>query len=90
TKSPRRDFLKYLGFSTAAATMAASCKTKVRHAIPFAIRPDNVVPGEAKFYATTYIQDGYAVPVLAKVREGRPIKIEGNDLAVVNFTIVTN
>lgn len=81
TKSPRRDFLKYLGFSTAAATMAASCKTKVRHAIPFAIRPDNVVPGEAKFYATTYIQDGYAVPVLAKVRDGRPIKIEGNDLS---------
>ena len=24
-KSPRRDFLKYLGFSTAAATIAAGC-----------------------------------------------------------------
>jgi len=81
TKSPRRDFLKYLGFSTAAATLAASCKTKVRYAIPFANRPDNIVPGEAKYYATSYIQDGYAVPVLAKVREGRPIKIEGNDLS---------
>ena len=83
-KSPRRDFLKYLGFSTAAATLAASCRTKVRHAIPFANRPENIVPGEAKYYATTYVQGGEAVPVLAKVREGRPIKIEGNDLAYTN------
>jgi molybdopterin-containing oxidoreductase family iron-sulfur binding subunit len=80
-KSPRRDFLKYLGFSTAAATLAASCKVPVRKAIPFASRPENVVPGEAKYYATTYVQDGDAIPVLAKVRDGRPIKIEGNTLA---------
>jgi MoCo/4Fe-4S cofactor protein with predicted Tat translocation signal len=80
-KSPRRDFLKYLGFSTLAATLAASCKTKVRYAIPYANRPENFVPGESKYYATTYVQDGDAIPVLAKVRDGRPIKIEGNDLA---------
>ena len=29
-KSPRRDFLKYLGFSTAAATLAASCDLPVK------------------------------------------------------------
>ncbi|MBL7744414.1 MAG: TAT-variant-translocated molybdopterin oxidoreductase [Chitinophagaceae bacterium] len=80
-KAPRRDFLKYLGFSTAAATLAASCKTPVRKAIPFANKPDNIIPGEAKYYATTYVQDGDVVPVLAKVRDGRPIKIEGNDMA---------
>ena len=50
-KAPRRDFLKYLGFSTAAATLAASCKMPVRKAIPFANRPENIVPGEAKYYA---------------------------------------
>lgn len=77
-KSPRRDFLKYLGFSTAAAALAASCKTPVRKAIPFANKPENIIPGEAKYYATTYVQDGDAIPVLAKVRDGRPIKIEGN------------
>jgi molybdopterin-containing oxidoreductase family iron-sulfur binding subunit len=81
-KAPRRDFLKYLGFSTAAATLAASCKTPVRKAIPFANRPENIIPGEAKYYATTYVQDGDVVPILAKVREGRPIKIEGNDLSL--------
>lgn len=80
-KAPRRDFLKYLGFSTAAATLAASCKVPVRKAIPFANRPENIVPGEAKYYATTYVQDGDAIPILAKVRDGRPIKIEGNTLS---------
>ena len=79
-KAPRRDFLKYLGFSTAAATLAASCKTPVRKAIPFANKPENVIPGVSKYYATTYVQDGDVIPVLAKVRDGRPIKIEGNDM----------
>ena len=80
-KTARRDFLKYLGFSTAAATLAASCKMPVRKAIPFANKPENIIPGEAKFYATTYVQDGDAIPMLAKVRDGRPIKLEGNTLA---------
>ena len=79
-KAPRRDFLKYLGFSTAAATLAASCKIPVRKAIPYANKPENLIPGVSKYYATTYVQDGDVIPVLAKVRDGRPIKIEGNDL----------
>jgi len=84
-KAPRRDFLKYLGFSTAAATLAASCKMPVRKAVPFADKPSaEFVPGEAIFYATTYVQDGDVVPVLAKVRDGRPIKIEGNS-AIANW-----
>jgi molybdopterin-containing oxidoreductase family iron-sulfur binding subunit len=80
-KAPRRDFLKYLGFSTAAATLAASCEIPVKKAIPYANRPENINPGVAQYYATTYVQDGDVVPVLAKVRDGRPIKIEGNDLS---------
>src|SRR6218665_3555820 len=82
-KAPRRDFLKYLGFGTAAAALAAGCKVPVRKAIPFANKPENIVPGEAKYYATTFIQDGDVVPVLARVRDGRPILIEGNDLSFV-------
>jgi molybdopterin-containing oxidoreductase family iron-sulfur binding subunit len=79
-KAPRRDFLKYLGFSTAAATIAASCKMPVRKAIPYANKPENLIPGVPKYYATTYVQDGDVIPVVAKVRDGRPIKIEGNEL----------
>jgi len=77
--TPRRDFLKYLGFSTAAATLA-SCKVPVRKAIPYVNRPEQVTPGVAKYYATTFVSDGDVLPIVAKVREGRPIKIEGNAL----------
>jgi len=77
--APRRDFLKYLGFSTAAAAIAAGCKTPVRKAVPFANKPADVIPGVSKYYATTYVQDGDVLPIIAKVRDGRPIKIEGNN-----------
>lgn len=77
-KHPRRDFLKYLGFSTAAATLAASCKTPVRKAIPLVNRPEETYPGVPKMYASTYVQDGDVIPVVVKTRDGRPIKIEGN------------
>src|SRR5687768_13091293 len=80
-KYPRRDFLKYLGFSTAAATIAASCEMPVRKAIPYTNRPENITPGVAKYYATTYVQDGDVLPMVAKVRDGRPIKLEGNALS---------
>ena len=79
----RRDFLKYLGFSTTAALIAASCEVPVRKSIPFANKPEDIVPGVANYYATTYVQDGEAISVLAKVRDGRPIKIEGNTLSPV-------
>ncbi len=80
-KAPRRDFLKYLGFSTAAAMAAASCEMPVQKAIPYVNRPQDVLPGEPNYYATTYEAGGDAVPVIAKVRDGRPIKIEGNELS---------
>src|SRR5579863_2236558 len=83
SKHPRRDFLKYLGFSTAAATLAASCEMPVRHVIPYINRPENIVPGVADYYATTFVSGGDAVSVVAKVRDGRPIKLEGNDLSPI-------
>ena len=80
-KTPRRDFLKYLGFSTAAATLAASCEMPVRHVVPYLNKPDNMIPGVADYYATTYTNGGDVVSVIAKVRDGRPIKLEGNTLS---------
>lgn len=78
-ETPRRDFLKYLGFSTAAAALAASCEVPVRKAIPYVTKPENMIPGVADYYATTYVSGGDAEPIIAKVRDGRPIKIEPND-----------
>jgi len=85
-KHPRRDFLKYLGFSTAAATLAASCEMPVRHVVPYLNKPDNLIPGVADYYATTYTNGGDVVPVVAKVRDGRPIKLEGNTLSSLSKT----
>ncbi len=80
-KHPRRDFLKYLGFSTAAATLAASCEMPVRHVVPYLNKPENMIPGVADYYATTYTNGGDVVSLVAKVRDGRPIKLEGNALS---------
>ena len=81
SSTTRRDFLKYVGFTTAAASLAA-CEGPVIKSIPYVVGPDEIVPGVANYYATT-MADGFDFAnVLVKTREGRPIKIERNDLAV--------
>lgn len=77
-QTPRRDFLKYLGFSTAAAVAAASCDIPVRKALTWANKPADITPGVALTYASTFVDGGEAIPVLVKTREGRPIKVDGN------------
>jgi molybdopterin-containing oxidoreductase family iron-sulfur binding subunit len=72
----RRDFLKMLGFSVSAATVAASCRIPVKKAIPYVIKPEEIVPGVANYYASTFCDGNDFCPVLVKVRDGRPIKIE--------------
>ncbi|APU68680.1 TAT-variant-translocated molybdopterin oxidoreductase [Christiangramia flava] len=82
SKTSRRDFLKYVGFSTAAASLAA-CEGPVIKSIPYVVQPERIVPGVANYYASA-ISDGYDFsPVLVKTREGRPIKIESNKLATI-------
>jgi len=82
TTTPRRDFLKFLGFSVAAASLAA-CETPVNKTIPYLVKPEEITPGVANYYASSY-HDGYDYcSILVKTREGRPIKIEGNTLSSV-------
>jgi molybdopterin-containing oxidoreductase family iron-sulfur binding subunit len=76
--TPRRDFLKYLGFSTVAATLVASCEMPVRRVIPYAIKPEDIVPGVANYYASTFVDGGDYCAIIIKTRDGRPIKVEGN------------
>ena len=83
TSTTRRDFLKYVGFSTAAASLAA-CEGPVKKSIPYVVQPTEIIPGVANYYATT-IADGFDfASVLVKTREGRPIKIENNAMAPAN------
>ena len=69
--------MKYVGFSTAAATIAA-CEGPVIKSVPYVVQPEQIRPGVANYYATT-IADGFDFgSVLIKTREGRPIKVESN------------
>ncbi|KQM62993.1 TAT-variant-translocated molybdopterin oxidoreductase [Chryseobacterium sp. Leaf201] len=76
----RRDFLKLLGFSTAAVTLAA-CEAPVIKTIPYVVKPHDIIPGIPNFYASTYFDGFDFASVLVKTREGRPIKIEPNPAA---------
>jgi MoCo/4Fe-4S cofactor protein with predicted Tat translocation signal len=78
-KSSRKDFLKMLGFSTTAAVIAASCEMPLRKSIPYVWRPEEIAPGIANYYASTFYQGGDYEAVLVKTREGRPIKIDSRD-----------
>jgi len=83
SSTSRRDFLKYVGFSTAAASLAA-CEGPVRKSIPYVVQPDQIIPGVANYYATTIANGHDFASILVKTREGRPIKVENNDMATTN------
>ncbi len=80
----RRDFLKVLGFSFASAAVLASCKRPVQQALPYVIQPPEVTPGKSLYYATSFFDGHEYGSILVKTRDGRPIKIEGNDLSLFN------
>ena len=82
-RTPRRDFLKYLGFTTAAAALASSCEMPVRKSVPYLQKPEDIVPGIANYYASTYVNGGDSIAVVVKQRDGRPIKIEGNEMSAI-------
>lgn len=82
SKASRRDFLKVMGFSTAAVTLAA-CETPVNKAIPYIVKPEEITPGVANWYASTFYDGHDYASVLVKTREGRPILVQGNELSKV-------
>lgn len=80
SNTSRRDFLKLLGFSTAAVTLAA-CEAPVIKTIPYVVKPHDIIPGIPNYYASTFFDGFDFASVLVKTREGRPIKIEPNPAA---------
>lgn len=79
SSTSRRDFLKYLGFSTAAASLAA-CEAPIQKVIPFVIKPEQTVAGVANWYASSFYDGNEFASLLIKNREGRPILLKSNDL----------
>jgi molybdopterin-containing oxidoreductase family iron-sulfur binding subunit len=77
TSSSRRDFLKFMGFSLTAASLAA-CETPVIKSIPYVEKPQDIIPGVANHYASTYYDGQDYGNIMVKTREGRPIFIKPN------------
>jgi len=79
----RRDFLKFLGFGIGAATLAA-CETPVVKSIPYVNKPEDITPGVANWYASTFYDGEDFASILVKTREGRPIHVKGNPRFGIN------
>jgi len=79
----RRDFLKFLGFGIGAATLAA-CETPVIKSIPYVNKPEEITPGVANWYASTFYDGEDFASILVKTREGRPIFVKGNPRMGIN------
>ena len=76
---PRRKFLSIMGASFALAGLA-SCRKPVEKIVPYVNQPVNVIPGKSRMYATTMPFQNSAYGMLVESQEGRPTKIEGNEL----------
>ena len=79
----RRDFLKAVSLAGTAAAFGCSADSP-RKLIPYVIPPEDLIPGEASWYATTCRECPAGCGLLAKNREGRIIKVEGNPLHPIN------
>lgn len=74
----RREFLKLAGFTFAGAAIAGCDTARMEKAIPYLVKPEEIVPGKAVWYASTCAGCNAGCGILVKNRDGRPIKLEGN------------
>jgi len=79
TQLERREMLKLLGASMALAGLA-SCRRPEETIVPFVSSPPGFVPGNSVYYATSMPLGSSSCGILVESYDGRPIKVEGNDL----------
>ncbi len=75
----RRDVIKIMGASLALAGLTG-CRWPRETIVPYAKRPTGRIEGAAVHYASSYELGGVGRGVLVASYDGRPIKIEGNEL----------
>ncbi len=78
----RRTFLKIAGMGS--ISFAFGCSPPEKHLYSLVKAPDDMVVGEATWYASTCRECPAGCGILAKNREARIIKIEGNPLHPIN------
>ena len=83
----RRRFLKVLGVTGAGAAAASACgigAEPTEKLIPYLIQPEDQIPGNATYYATTCRECAAGCGLEVRVREGRAVKLEGNPHSPIN------
>ena len=68
TSTSRRDFLKFLGFTTAAASIA-DCEARINKEMRNVSKPEEITAGVANYYETTMYDGHDCASVLVKTRE---------------------
>ncbi len=76
----RRTLLQLLGATAGAAGLTAACRRPEEHIVPYVEAPEQVVPGVPRHYATTMPNGTSAYGLVVESHEGRPTKVEGNEL----------
>jgi molybdopterin-containing oxidoreductase family iron-sulfur binding subunit len=75
----RRGFLAIMG----SAVLLASCdfaRRPVQKILPYSKQPEDIVPGIPLFYASSMPFQGSLTGLVVENHEGRPTKVEGNDM----------
>ncbi|MBL7999905.1 MAG: TAT-variant-translocated molybdopterin oxidoreductase, partial [Candidatus Kapabacteria bacterium] len=74
----RRSFMALL--SASMAVTAAACRRPDHKLVPSVKGVEYITPGIPNYYSTVFMHKNAAQGLLVKVREGRPVKVEGNDM----------
>ena len=76
----RRSFLKLMASSLGLAGIGISgcVRQPEEKIVPYVRQPEEFIPGQPLYYATSHTRSGYATGLLVKSHLGRPIKIEGH------------
>lgn len=73
----RRNFLKVVAATSAG--VAAGCNTRnAEKLLPYLEQPEEMIPGQALYYASVCLECPAGCGILARTREGRVVKVEGN------------
>lgn len=73
----RRNFLKLITATGVGAAVGCDTRTSEK-LISYIRQPEGLTPGVATYYATTCLECQAGCGVLARTREGRVVKLEGN------------
>ncbi len=80
----RRDFFKIVGIGGATAAMVGCSAQPPETLIPYVVPPEEIIPGQATWYATVCRECPAGCGMLVKTMDGRAIKVEGNPDHPVN------